>query len=314
MATYNGEKFISEQLDSLRTQTYVNWQLVIRDDGSKDNTVPIIREYISRDNRITLIINETNVRGACANFSSLLSYANNNLAWEYIMFSDQDDIWKSKKIERSLAAIIALENNYKNSPALVYTNFELMDSSGGFILGEYKLKHHIRLNNLMSFNYVFGCTMIFNKQLADKISNIPFEAENHDYWIALVASIYQSHFLNEKLIHYRQHSGNASGNVVGNNTMASRIRRLIINPEREIGMSRNVLAMLKLFFERYKDELSHQDKTMLECYFLAFDSNRLAVIYRMLKDKIFKKGFFQTLSSFYQVLFFYNRIKAKRQF
>ena len=117
MATYNGGKYIREQLDSIINQTYVNWKLYIADDCSNDETVDIIKDFISRDNRIEFKIN-TCRKGACQNFATLLEEHISD--GDFFMFSDQDDVWHRKKIEKSVAAITVLNNSQKNKKNITY--------------------------------------------------------------------------------------------------------------------------------------------------------------------------------------------------
>ena len=95
MATYNGEKYIGEQINSIINQTYTNWNLLIRDDGSKDKTLNIIKKYEKMDNRIILIRDNKDNLGFVKNFEELLKISSSEL----IMFSDQDDVWKKDKIK-----------------------------------------------------------------------------------------------------------------------------------------------------------------------------------------------------------------------
>lgn len=311
MATYNGMHFIREQLDSLLSQTYTKWKLVIRDDGSKDKTVDIINEYISRHTNISLIINDTSLKGACANFAGLFDIAIQDNNIRYIMFCDQDDIWKPEKIQTSINAMLAMEQEYPRQPVLIYGDFELIDSEGKYMPGEFKLKTDLQLKNLLSFNSVYGCTTILNRELVDKIGAIPADAINHDYWIALVACMFKSQYLPHKLLKYRQHTNNASGNVAGNNGIAARLKRNLFSPGKEIANLGIRLKMFRQFYDKYKSELSTPDKTIITAYLEAFKQGRLKICYVMLRDKIFRKGFFQTLSTFAQVLLFYNRIKPQ---
>ena len=96
MATYNGEKYIREQIDSIISQTYSNWTLLIRDDVSKDDTVKIIKEYEKKDKRIKLLEDNKGNLGFVKNFEELLK----NSSEDFIMFSDQDDYWLEDKIEK----------------------------------------------------------------------------------------------------------------------------------------------------------------------------------------------------------------------
>jgi rhamnosyltransferase len=312
MATYNGERFIRQQLDSLLAQNYKQWQLIIRDDGSTDKTVDIINEYIPLHKNISLVINNSPIKGACTNFAALFNIARQDAAVQYIMFCDQDDIWKPGKIALSVNAMQALEQEHLNQPILVYGDFDLMTTDADYMPGEFKLKKELKLKNLLSFNSVYGCTTILNRRLMDEINTIPTEAINHDYWVALVASIYPSKFLPDKLLGYRQHTNNASGNVAGNNSMAARLKRNLLSPGKEIENLSIRLTMFSLFYQRYRTRLSADDQQIITDYLNAFDKNRLSVCYVMLRDKIFRKGLFQTVASFVQVLFFYNKIHPKK--
>ncbi|MGN6637439.1 MAG: glycosyltransferase family 2 protein [Mucilaginibacter sp.] len=309
MATYNGEAFIKEQLNSILSQTYKNWALWVRDDGSTDHTVEILKSYALKYPKISVFLNDTDERGACQNFSVLFRMAKLDEHVKYVMFCDQDDIWLSTKIEITLREMARQEILYPAEPVLVYTDLELVDQDGIRTGNHLRLKDKIDLRNLVSFNYVLGCTMLLNRAMIYKIQHIPNKAANHDYWIALVASLYRSSYLNERLIQYRQHTQNVSGNVVNNSSFIARIRRHLTAPQHEIKANRIKLLMLKEFYRCYENEMDPGKKIMLREYLDAYDNkNRLKVCYLILKYKMFKRGFFQSLMTFYQVLFFYDRI------
>ena len=105
MATYNGEKYIGEQINSIINQTYTNWNLLIRDDGSKDKTLNIIKKYEKMDNRIILIRDNKDNLGFVKNFEELLKKSRT----EFVMFSDQDDYWLENKIEKYVEVIEKLD-------------------------------------------------------------------------------------------------------------------------------------------------------------------------------------------------------------
>ena len=102
MTTYNGEKYIERQLNSIIDQTYSNWNLVVRDDGSKDNTLSILEQYQNKDSRIKIVDNDSKNHGAYYNFFGIVEYAKTLPLYDFYMFSDQDDIWDKNKIERFL--------------------------------------------------------------------------------------------------------------------------------------------------------------------------------------------------------------------
>jgi rhamnosyltransferase len=314
LASYNGQEYIATQLDSIINQSYTNWRLIIRDDGSTDKTIDIINEYIGAHKNISLIINNSNIKGACANFSALFDLAKRDDSVKYIMFCDQDDIWKPEKIEKYAVAMQQMENEFTAQPFLVYGDFELMTSDGSYMPGDYKLLPEIHLPNLLSFNYVYGCTIIMNRELMTKIDTIPVNAINHDYWIALVASIYKSKYISEKLLRYRQHTNNASGNVIGNNSLSARLKRNLLSPGKENENLKIRLSMFASFQQKYYNQLSANNNLIITNYLKAFNISRFRVLNVMLRNKIFRKGVLQTSASFFQVLFFYNSIRSKVDF
>lgn len=102
MATYNGDKYIEEQIQSIINQTYKNWQLFIRDDGSSDETLKIIKNFTNIDHRIHKITDNLGNLGPCLNFNELIK---THLEYKYIMFADQDDVWLENKIMISVNKI-----------------------------------------------------------------------------------------------------------------------------------------------------------------------------------------------------------------
>ena len=117
MATYNGENYLREQIDSILCQTNQDWTLYVQDDGSKDATLDIIKSY--DDERIVLVDVGLTRQGACMNFMSLL----NMVESEYYMFCDQDDVWFVDKVEKSLGRMKKEEMYYgKDKPILVFSD------------------------------------------------------------------------------------------------------------------------------------------------------------------------------------------------
>ncbi|MCW8839091.1 MAG: glycosyltransferase family 2 protein [Thiovulaceae bacterium] len=199
MCTYNGERFLKEQLDSLVNQSYKNIELIICDDCSTDNTVRIIEEYMKEDDRIKFYQNKTNL-GFVKNFEKAISLCSG----DYIALADQDDIWKLEKLA------VFIENIKDN--ILIYSDAELIDDNAD------KLNKHLIADkkNLVSgkcnkaflfFNCVSGNTMMFKKELIDKILPIPSEFSFHDIWIAFISSsIGTITYTNESMIYYRRYS------------------------------------------------------------------------------------------------------------
>ena len=215
MATYNGEQFLRQQLDSIFAQSNQDWQLLVRDDGSDDNTVHIIEDYAGRlPGKIKLITDNGNHLGANLNFGKLLEHADA----EYIMFSDQDDVWLPNKIELTLNAMKAAEQIYPDKPILVHTDLQVMDSRLNVIADSMWRYQRLfpevgdNLNMIMTHNVVTGCTVMINKKARAVSIPIPKEAILYDWWIALnVCKHGKIVYLSIPSILYRQHSDNQVG-------------------------------------------------------------------------------------------------------
>ncbi len=200
MATYNGEKYLTEQLDSLVNQTYKNIEVIIQDDCSSDNTVNILNSYKEKLN-LTIFINENNL-GYMKNFETVIKKANG----EYIAICDQDDIWIDNKIE-------ILVENIKNS-TMIYSDSLLIDENAKSLKLKFSqsLKNNfISTKNPLAFlrdNCVSGHALLFKKELLKYI--FPFN-ENvfFDAWIAAnAAGLNGVKYIDECLVNYRQHTNN----------------------------------------------------------------------------------------------------------
>ncbi len=218
MATYNGEKYLQEQIDSLLNQTYQNWVLWIHDDNSKDKTVEIIEKYQNKyPDKISFIHDDISTGGAKENFTYLLYKIDNN--FDYVMFCDQDDVWLEKKIEVTLNKMKEIENNNINKPILIHTDLMVVDEKLNVIADSMFRYQKLSLNNQKNIkliameNIVTGCTMMLNKKLAILSQNIPDEAIMHDWWIAIITLKEKGiiGFVNESTILYRQHALNTIG-------------------------------------------------------------------------------------------------------
>ena len=200
MATYNGEKYRAEQIDSIICQTYKNWNLLIRDDGSSDNTFKILMEYEKRDDRIKIIKDEKGNLGIVKNFEELLKISDSEL----IMFSDQDDVWKKDKIK----IMIKYVSDYDlivSDAIVVNEKLECVNESLFYIV---KSKNGIIKNTIK--NTYYGCCMLFQRKILKKVLPIPNNKEiGHDLWIGLISErYYKVKFINEKLIYFRRHLNN----------------------------------------------------------------------------------------------------------
>ena len=218
MATYNGEKYLREQIDSLLNQTFQDWVLWIHDDNSKDKTVEIIKKYQNKyPDKIRFLRDDISTGGAKENFTYLLNKIDNN--FDYVMFCDQDDVWLENKIEITLQKIKQIENNNINRPVLIHTDLMVVDEKLNVIAKSMFQYQKLNLNNQKNIkliameNIVTGCTMMLNRKLALLSQNIPNEAIMHDWWIAIITLKEKGiiEFVDEATILYRQHALNTVG-------------------------------------------------------------------------------------------------------
>lgn len=211
LATYNGEKFVKEQIESILSQTYENFNLIISDDASTDNTLNILEEYEKKDTRIKVFKKEKN-KGLIDNFEFLLK----NVTSDYFMFSDQDDIWKKDKIEKSINKL------KEENSGLVYTDLEIVDEKLNVIYPSYWkykqiYKKIIKYNNFEALylnNFVTGCTILAKSKYIKDILPLPRNSKFvlHDYWTALIISAKDKiSYVEEPTIQYRQHKNNRVG-------------------------------------------------------------------------------------------------------
>ena len=207
MATYNGEKYLGEQLDSIINQTYHNWNLLIRDDNSTDKTLEIIQNYHKKDKRIKILKDNKGNIGIVRNFEELLKSSES----EFIMFSDQDDIWVENKLDMYLKMI----EKIKNKGFMIHSDAILFDKNKSNILKDtFISKKAINrgLENVFFNYFVQGATILISKEIKNFILPFPKEVYLHDRYIHLISELFfERVFINQPLIYYRQHDNNQIG-------------------------------------------------------------------------------------------------------
>ncbi|NKB34514.1 MAG: glycosyltransferase [Pseudomonadales bacterium] len=228
LSTYNGAKFLQEQLDSLLNQTYLNTVIVIRDDCSSDPTPELVSHYAdSHPDKIHVVANDNQNLGASGSFSFLIEYVLANkpllqLDAAYMMFCDQDDVWYSDKIEKQVKAILAVEaegseDESDGVPVLVHTDLQVVSEENQAIAESLVRYQGLeiernRFSNMVISNLVTGCTTLINEPLARKAVPVSGQAIMHDWWLALVAAAFgKVIFLDAPSVHYRQHGSNTIG-------------------------------------------------------------------------------------------------------
>lgn len=215
LATYNGEKYIGEMIESILAQDFTDWQLVLSDDQSKDATVSILEDYAAKyPDRITHYRSGLHFGNAQGHFLHLLSRFPDA---PYIMFCDQDDIWHEQKVSATLKKMQEIEE--PGVPAVVHTDLRVVDGqlqemAPSFMEYSGISGHRVQLKYLLVQNVVTGCTMMINRALAELANAHMPEGKilMHDWWLALIgAALGKIGFLDQATIDYRQHGNNTVG-------------------------------------------------------------------------------------------------------
>lgn len=269
LATYNGERFIAEQLDSLLRQTWPDFRVLVRDDGSSDSTPDILKRYAAAyPAHITLCEDHRNL-GVIGNFAELMRLSDA----PYIMFCDQDDVWLPGKVETSFAALRRLEHRHGGEvPLLVHTDLrvvnEALETMAPSFLRQARLQTGHTLGRLLIKNNVTGCTTLFNRALLEKALPIPDNCLMHDWWIALVAAAFgHVSLLPRADILYRQHGRNVAGQICYNwgyviSAFVSGMRAGSWRRLRKQGILKTI-EQAELFFKQYEAELKPADRRVM---------------------------------------------------
>ncbi len=199
IATYNGEAFVYEQLNSILKQLSDNDEVLISDDNSSDNTLSIIASI--RDPR--LVIFKNHFRSPSKNFGFLIAKAKGDI----IFLADQDDIWLPNKVEKHLACYL----NAIIKPRLIVSNYQEIDQHGNLIVTNTQKEFTYSFYKSLWKNHFTGCTMSFDASLKNIILPFPSSIPMHDWWIGLL-SIYMGDvvYIKEPLVYYRRHSNSVT--------------------------------------------------------------------------------------------------------
>jgi glycosyltransferase involved in cell wall biosynthesis len=207
MATYNGERFIRRQLETILAQLASEDEVVVSDDSSTDGTLAIINDFA--DERIRLLSGQT-FHSPTYNFENALKHSRG----EIIMLADQDDEWLPDRIS---TVIEALEQR-----SLVVCDAEVIDSNGDVTEASLRRFYGPRtglISNLVRNRYV-GCCMAFRREVLDVALPFPAKLPWHDWWIGLICeAFFSTSLINQTLIRYRRHDSNIS-NTGGRSTLA----------------------------------------------------------------------------------------------
>lgn len=219
LATYNGERFIEQQIESILKQTYTNFHLAIQDDGSTDATLDIIKKYSQKDKRIEILKNESKYHGPFYNFHCLANKFKQREKYDFYMFCDQDDLWDQNKIEKYIHIV---KNKFKNfdKPVLVYSDMRLIDEVGnvkGVSVDKIQGIKYVNKHSVFFAHNVYGCNLMMNYQcflavpildLSKPIVKILSHDNLYTKFAAYLGAIY---YIPSVSMSYRRFGGNVTG-------------------------------------------------------------------------------------------------------
>lgn len=265
LCTYNGDKFLREQLSSILSQSYGHLEVVVCDDGSTDHTLDIVEDFAAKDARVRLYQNPQNL-GFNKNFEKAISLASG----EYIAISDQDDIWERDKIK------LLYEHIHDN--LLIFSNSLLMDGSGQLLGGQ--LLYNFSLQNktfkaYLLHNYTTGHTCLFRREFLPYLLPLP-EVGYYDWWMGFVALYHQKiAFLDQPLTRHRVHSGSVIQTVFADEKAKSQTD--LFNTELNI-------RQLKVF-RAYKN-LLQQDRDTIDELMEDLETKKRQFSFRLFKKLV----------------------------
>jgi len=305
MATYNGEQFVKEQIESILNQTHKPDEIIISDDASRDKTQEILIEYQKRyPDLIKVILNKDNV-GFVKNFERALLASSGDL----VALSDQDDVWLPEKLQEEYSI---LEKN--SNVGLTFSDLKIVDENLNEIeksmwkFYKWQLNGYIKgakfFESILKSNRVTGCTIMIRRQILNDL--IPFDSRIyfHDYWLALGASLLSDVFaINKQLVLYRQHSNNQIGVELKKEMTYN---QYMIKLQKE----KDVLYIRYLFYEslfEFAKQYSKNDSL----------TSRIKSIYKFHRER-FKlyssQNFFTRIMKIFELLFRLNFYLKKSSF
>lgn len=281
VATYNGEKYIKEQLLSILNQTYSDIQVFVRDDGSTDRTKEYILELQAMDSRIKLVDDHLPANGVGENFKRLLQQC----TADYVFIADQDDVWDKNKIEELL--LFAKNNLNQFVPGIAYAPGIVVDQSLNterFLLTNNDIKIRNLKDMILMNGGVQGCAMVVNRSLYSMALRHDFYWYMHDQVLSLYAICFgEIHFLSKPLFKYRQHNSNVLG--FNANSFTKRLKKYVSCNDETYLINKHSHKLFEDFYSSEIAELERKKVELFDAYFSA-SKNKLSFILFLIRSNI----------------------------
>ncbi|MEA5048692.1 MAG: glycosyltransferase family 2 protein [Eubacteriales bacterium] len=302
LASYNGETYLAEQLDSLLNQTEQDFVIFAQDDRSTDGTYALLCDYAARyPEKIKVSQNAVNSGAAKWNFLNLIA----NHDADYLMLCDQDDVWRPDKIETTRKAMQEAEHRYGNhEPILVFTDLCVVGEDLQVLHPSFRAMsrlnyQHTEMNRILVQNTLTGCTVLFNRSFRTLLNELPKDCVMHDWWLMLVASAFATilPLENEQTVFYRQHRENVVGAV--DPTTSAYISSYVANRQKAKESFNRIYRQAEEFLRIYSGRLSADQKKLLEDFCAIPRKRKCGRILAMLRLKTFKHGVLRVLGQFF---------------
>ena len=302
LPTYNGEAYLTEQIESVLSQTYKHWLLVCRDDDSCDESDAILLNYTQRfPAQIIRIQDHQGNLGASASFSTLMEWVLLNYEDTagdndvLVALADQDDIWHPERLDSCLQRMKCEQASSPDLPLLVHSNLRVVHSNGNetapsFMTYQGLDPRRVSLGAQLVSNTVTGCTSLLNMALLRRALPVPKEAVMHDWWLSLVAAAFgRLCYIDRPLVDYRQHGRNTIGAkaFVASGLNRSSLRKIFTFsvPAETQALFTDVAAQADIFYKRFHNQLSNRQKWIVRQVCRLPDSGvwRLRIVSRILR-------------------------------
>ena len=296
MATYNGERYLEEQLMSIENQTWKAWRLIVHDDASTDGTWRILEEFQRRHGASKVVIKKNSPAsgGAKANFIGLIKESSGR----YMMCCDQDDVWHPDKVAETFRRMRQMEQRYgKELPLLVHTDLRVVDEALSEIDPGFHAYMNLRtdgkLNRELIQNQVTGCTVMINKALQAYVMKVTNSEPvvMHDHWLALIALVFgRMSYINRATMDYRQHGDNSVG-AQNARSVAYMWRRFLRGKKKFRQDMQDSCRQAAYFVQVYTPCI--KDEKMIELlnkYSVLYKKNKVNRIFSFLQYGFWKKG------------------------
>ena len=300
MATYNGESYLAQQIDSLLEQSNQEFLLYINDDCSTDNTMKIVYDYAAKhSDKIFVSQNIANTGNAKHNFISMMAAYKN----DYIMLCDQDDVWLPNKVEITLAKMKELECQHSAKvPLLVHTDLTVVDQDLNIINPSYREATSRKygrtsMNQVLTLNNASGCTLMYNRAMADLLVKKPSFCEVHDWWLQIVAAyLGKIGHIDEQTVLYRQHGDNSIG-AKDTRTLTYKIKQFCNNSHIKNRINATY-PQARSLLELYRNSLSDRQIELLESFISIPSMGKISRWRTIWKKKLFMDGFSRNIAYF----------------